>query len=877
MSGPPVVRIVRSGAKPTSLWPSRPAWSETLSRLTNSRNLRRPKLRLSPSRVLALRLRSKTDTLKRAYRRPFEFAIKQRADRLPLLLFQAWLARQDIRNEPRLFQSLTSVSPSEWADRFHDLALRGWSRQDLDHWIWVISGEDGDIRVQRLISTDTPKPMFLVMVLARSDERFRKPESLLFLMEYTSKHYFNSTAQPSDDKDTVFPGRKMAMTINQFLLFLPRLVRHIMRLCPRAIVAVARFTVHYIQQIPSENNPKGYHEKCEVFNAALQLFKQPAATQPFGNMEFNWRAQRLLLAMSDNLDRALIINKASYRAVREVMVGLKKSQSERAVAVRYSKSWPPYRQDFDGLDAKRTPEDDHSRSVKAGVHMKEAGYPYDHYDHALDALGGIGGNSPTIQTRGLPPKEWKDDKADQNLYSLWAARIRATRNHQEAWKVFNQFLSKTGKSPNIQIYTEMFVKLQSRLISPESTALPGDSRENFPVHDGNYSEYELARLSPLTVSELYDQMINSGIKPEGYCLRTLLTNANSLEEASRYLRDSGISPTTVSSIGLFKQPSYQALREIPLRVFESYIQLLCKLHPSRRGRDKIPSVELLRIQHAIKLVKLRLRPGTTEGSTFRPPWSFILWTLARQHLCVLNGSWVNNNVEVLSKATDIIQHVQKTVGVDQNMLLYYCRIIEKAAISRLVSAELTSGGSGIRDTSPLVPSVNTVLDILKSMFSHITEPTGTAWTKSDKLEVPQFMHSFDPVHLHNYMRTLGFLEDVQGMKELLEWMLTHRAYLNEEVEQIGERGRTLIVRTLCAFQAFAGPSLEHGEQNDIILRTETKTEEASFWRWPTPEEVDSYVQSDTRGGSQRLQQKILAKVWSQQHTAEREQAIMASA
>lgn len=862
MSALPVVASARSAVASvsgsSSLWSSPSTWSQTLSRMASSRRHRYPRLRLSPSRILALRLRSKTDRQKKAYGNAFEFAAKQRTERLPLLLFQAWMARQDIRNEDRISAAIRSITPSEWADRFRSLASRGWSRGDVDHWIWILSGENGDVRVQRLISTERPKPIFLVTILARSDETFRKAESLLSLMEYTSRHHFHSPPRSLGD-DVAISGRKVTMTSTQFLLLLRRIVRHVQRLWPRSITTVARFTGDYIRMIPS--GATGYHQKCEVFNTALQLFKQPAATQPIRNMEFNWRAQRLLLALSDNLDKPLIINKASYRAIRQVMVGLKRSQTERAVAIRYAKSWPPYRQDFDGLDAKRTVEDDYSRSVKAGVVMREAGYPDDNYDQALGALGGMSNNSPTVQTRSLPPKEWEGEEQDRNVYTRWAMMIRATRNRQEAWKVFNNFAAETSKLPNVQVYAEMFIKLQARLVPATSTALPGETRENFPIHDANYSEYELARLSPPTVTELYDQMITRGLKPQGYCLYNLLINAGSLEEGTRYLRDSGINPASVKSLTLFKQPSFQALRQIPLLVFKSYIQLLCRLQPDRRGREKVPLEELYLIRHAIKLVRLRLRPDTTEGSTFRPPWSVILRALARPNICVLNGTPANNDAEALSMSLDVVESVRRTAGVDPEIFLYLCRSIQKAAVSRLDTWEASIRDSNTAGIPPLVSSAESVLKTLKGLFSDMTILVGSPGTASSRLQAPSFMHDIGPAHLHGYMRALAFLEDTAAMKHLLQWMLANKSYIDEEAERIGNRGHALIAKTLCAFQAFVGPSLDQEEQEDIITRMENTGDPTDSWKWPTPEEVEHYVQSDLRGGSQKLQQRLLAKLW----------------
>ncbi|KAI0848746.1 hypothetical protein F5Y00DRAFT_81194 [Daldinia vernicosa] len=870
MSALPMASLAKSGVKSgvgsASLLSSQPAWSQTLSRLTSSRRHRYPRLRKSPSRIIALRMRSKTEKQKNSYRHHFQFAAQQQADRLPLLMFQAWMANQDIRNEPELFKSISSITPSEWADRFHGLAFRGLSMEDLDHWIWILSGENGDARVQRLVSTDNPKPLFLVTLLSSSNETFRQGTSLLSLMEYISKHYID-VGSSSMGNNIALSGRKIKLTVTQFLLLLRRLVNHVQRSWPRLIVAVSRLTMDYIEGLP----PDDYHNKCKVFNEALRLFTRPAATHPVANMEFNWRAQRLLLAMSDNMNSPLIINKASYRAIRGVMIGLKKSKTETAVAVRYSKSWPPYRQDFDGFDAKKTAEDDYSRSVKAGVLMKEAGYLDDNYDQALDVLGGLGCGSPTVQTRSLPPKEWKGEEEDRNLYSRWAMMVRVTRNRQEAWKVFNNLAIETGKPPNSQVYAEMFMKLQARTIPETSTALPGETRDNFPIHDANYSEYELARLSPPTVTELYDQMVGQGVKPEGHCLNTLLSNASSLQEGARFLRDSGINPASINALGVFKQPSYEALRRIPLLVFRSYIQLLCRLQPNRRGHEKLTLEQLFRIRHAINLVKLRLRPGTTEGSTFRPPWAIILRALARPHVCVMNGTQESNDAAALEMSMDVIQSVQKTAGPDSDILLYLCRAVQKAAVSKMESRNPSTTENSMMETPLLHPS-HDVLETLKSLFSQITMPVDIYRRKYKRLKAPQFIHTIGPAHLHAYMRALAFLEDTATMKELLQWILTHRAYVHEEAERIESRGHALIAKTLCAFQAFAGPSLSHEEQEKLIYQIKNTTRARSSWRWPTPEEVETYVQSDLRGGSRRLQRRILAKLWykSSQEGSEKE-------
>jgi DNA (cytosine-5)-methyltransferase 1 len=792
------------------------------------------------------------------YRGHFQLGANLRTGRLPILTFQTWLARQDLLKEKRLATAVAGQKEAEWRDALNSLATRGWSKDDFDHWVWILSGENGDDRVQRLISTYGPKPIFLLLLLLRSDETFRKAESLPLLMRYAYKHHMTPTPRPSDAKEdnpTVDP--KMILNVSQFLILMRRLVYHVQKVWPRSIVTVARLTANYIRSIPNDphhrRHRRDYYDQCLIYNSALSCFKKPASNNPLANMEFNWRAQRVLLTMSDGLNKSLIINTDSYRAIRQVLIGLKKSGKERAVALRYAKSWPPYRQDFDGRDTKRTVEDDQSRSVKAGILMKEAGYPDDHYDRALDALGGAGEGSPTIQTRSLPPSQWKGDKEESNLYSNWAMQVRATRNAQEAWRVFNKLAKKWGLAPNLQVYTEMFLKLHAAPVNPdsESTLLPGDSPETFPVHNANYSEYELARLSPPTVAELYTEMMNRGIRPRGHSLYTLVSHARSVEEGLRYLEDSGIPSDVVRSVAISGQPSYQTLRRIPLLSFNCYIQLLCRLQPDRRGRDKLSDSELYRIPHAIKLVSTRLSPDTTEGATFRPPWYAILRALARPHIAVKNGLAIENDLEALRLFMQTFESVRKCIGIDAELFILLCRIVQKAAVSRLNSAQTME-----HPEAPLIPYAQNLLRITTSMFLQLTTPFGAE--DSSSLPIPQFQFPLAPPHLHSYMRALAFLEAKDDMVDLVVWMLDNYKQVNKEADRLTGRGQAMIAKTFCCFYAFAGPALGGDEQQELANRMDRLVAQGGSWRWPTPEEVENYVGSDLRGGSRPLQRRIVA-------------------
>lgn len=785
-------------------------------------------------------------------------------ERLPLMTFQKLLRQQDLSNERELSDIVASANPSAWKDRLNGLERRGWLEADIDHWVWILSAKDGDACVSRLVSSNTPKPIFVLMVILSSGRPFRSPDSFNKVLNYITKQHMSPQAIGTHDTQpgTISPiDRRLQLGVPKFLILLRRLARKVLSFWPLSMPALADLTRDYITNLAAIDKGQNiFHKQCRIFNMAILEFSRPASFEPIRNMEFNWRAQRKLLAMSDGMQRPLIIDRLSYRAIRKVLVAQKKSAAERGVAMRYAKSWPPYRQDFDGHDAKRTPEDDQSRSVKAGVLATEAGYPLDEYDRALSVLGGEAANQPpTIQTRSLAPREWKDDHERDNLYTIWAMKVRATRNAQEAWRAFHSFADVV---PTIQIFTEMFLKLQATEADTTRDAVPGDFREVFPVHHGNFSEYELARLTPPTVAELYQHMLSRGIRPQGMCLQHLVANARSISEGQQYLRDSTINADAIAHMLSSKKHLHAVLRRVPLLVFRSYIQLLCRLHPDRRGRDKVSSLELSRVQQAIALTQARLAPGTTEASTFRPAWQTICRALARPNLALVNRERVANDVEALDVFLQICESIKKTVGFDPEVFLYLCRTVQKLAVSQLNQVDLYS-----RHSDPHLPSILKHGDsrvgvllreadrTLKDMFAKLTSPISST---DSQLALPQFLNPVTPAHLHGYMRTLAFLEDTEAMVITLSWTLNNKDLVDEEVERKGEGGRLMIAKMLCAFEAFAGPYLDADTRNELDMKMERIAEADTSWIWPSSEDIEVYVQADRRGGSLKLQQRAMA-------------------
>ena len=442
------------------------------------------------------------------------------------------LIRQD---ERRLETSLSqTLMGNQWDRRVKSLASRGITEEDIAHWAWILSGETPDLRMERFLSTDKDKPLFLLLAVLGSQESFTSREFLPSIVAYISKVYCSSSPSGPLQFQSRAMGmakdQRLHMTPDNFIILLHRLVHHFLRLAPDMLPSVSQLVAAYISTIETTTRPSasarrtvaapqvGYAARCRVFNRAIRFLGKTSFLNPLLHTKYNWEAQKLLLSFSAGLERQLVLSKSSYRAIQTILLGLEKSQAEEKVAIRSRKTWPPHREEWDGLDERRRPEDDLSRSVKAGILAREAGYAETEYDRALSALGGaVLGQSPTVQTRSPRPKLWTGKLARLNIYTLWASQVRATRNAQEAWKMFES-PPKEGLRPNFQVFAEMFEKLFSRPVIDPHDAVPGSAKEVFPPHEANLTAVEKARLQPPSASDLYDRMLHSGTRPVGRCL-----------------------------------------------------------------------------------------------------------------------------------------------------------------------------------------------------------------------------------------------------------------------------------------------------------------------------------------------------------------------
>ncbi|KAL1884105.1 hypothetical protein VTK73DRAFT_6774 [Phialemonium thermophilum] len=788
--------------------------------------------------------------------------------RLPVLTAQFLMMRDETLSNTGLLDILKN---NGWDKRVSLVKSRGITEDDIAVWAWILTGPTPDARLERFLGTDKHRPIFLLLAVVRQEQTFVNRSFFVALVEYVSRVYCRKSSVEETQSQSL--PRQMAMddrlnmTPDRFIMLLKRLAHHCLRLWPDLLESLARLVVAYISSVESESvgragtrSPRkavaapqiGYALRCRVFNQALRLLGKPASLNPVANSKYNWEAQKLLLSYSSNLKRQLIFSEASYWVIRSVLLGLEKSRSEEKVAIRSKKTWPPYRQAWDGLDERRRQEDDWSRSVKAGVLAREAGYPETAYDRALSALGGaVLGQSPTVQTRSTEPKLWTGSRASYNIFTMWAAQVKATRTRQEAWKIFES-PPQPGLKPNHQVYGEMFEKLVAAEVADPTSAVPGNSREVFPAYDTNLSAVEKARVQPPSVKELYDRMLHSGIRPVGKCLVLLVGNSHSEEVAKQYLLDS---PLRSVASALWDPapdgPSPQDLDQIPLPVFNAYITLLCKVHAEQYlkpgSRDLLLHPDSY-IRRAIRLASIRLRGSTREGRTYKAPWHSILRALAMTRTLFVSFNFKQNHVHTLATCLDIFRTAKRLAGLDVVLLE-----LLSFAITRTMSAlfaespypefkQLPNKSYRIAASADDMAHIrefarDTLQDAhatLRQTFREIASPQS-----SDERERGAGLSGTQlrAAQIYLYLQCLGQYGDVEEMASVMKWLihnLEDDRFL-DSARVAGSKEHSCLISILRYFCGFSVTRLPRELMQDFEDEVERLSDERAVpWVWPEP-------------------------------------------
>ncbi|EAQ83224.1 hypothetical protein CHGG_09628 [Chaetomium globosum CBS 148.51] len=772
-----------------------------------------------------------------------------RSLRLPVLTAQAFIRRHVLLARQRgveLKMERYLGGTQEWKARLAELENQtGVSEADIKQWLWILSPESGDVQIQRLLKSECRKPLFLLQLLIAKDRKIQEPANFLGLLQFLRENYVLAD-RPQDELDhPAYKGQGRAMTWWHFLVFLYRLVYHCREGWPAATPLLARLTADYIGTMRLDSKARaltGYQARSLVLNKSLQYFSWPARVRPIDHMEHNWAGQRHLLQLAATAEPPLVMDKNGYRAVRAVLITLKKTKGEAKNADRAAKTWPPYRRTLDGIDERRDPEDDLSRSAKAGMLVRAAGYSDDSVDRTLSALGGsMFGEAPTVQTKSIPPAFFSGHLASQNIYSEWAARLRATRNAREAWIVFEN-PPEPGIRPTAQIYGEMFDRLYARPAVGSSAIRPGDVKEVFPVENGNLSEFEIARLTPPTPEELYDIMLQQDkIRPTDFCLAVLIRNSSSRQMALRYLDDSPYR----RNIEMLRLPAsqasseqLQALSELPPMVFNAWITMLCRIHTrtrtgqrpiARRAPSQTYSIpqsphghaeDALKvlpgdcIPEAIALASAFQARNTKASHHDRVPWHMIMQALAGTKVLYSDKGAEFNIIETLATFLRIYERTTASKGIDPVSFEALCLMIRKAL--KLVTFERGEGGKMV--PRPYISCTDAIEELVSGahgIADDVDEGVDDGGATPGMLR-----YNVVGRPVYRYMMALACCGDGGEMVRLMHWLLDgwDREYIREEAKTLHSLDYHYTMRTIVYF-AETGKELVEPAEMELLSGT----------------------------------------------------------
>ncbi|KAK3317844.1 hypothetical protein B0T19DRAFT_435717 [Cercophora scortea] len=767
---------------------------------------------------------------------------------------KSFLAETTAQLLARLLAELNPTIPHErhlesedkWARRLKLLALNGISHEDLATWLWILTADGTDSMVKRFVSSGCHKPSFLLRMVLDVNQQYNRAEMLSLMISYVRDTFVGPPRGMEQRKPLLEHGVDTTAP-PAFRLVLRRLVHHCLRLSSADLVPLAHLVAAYIEAIPltppTAKKRSGYGERCRTFNWALELFSRYASVAPIKSARHNWQAQKVLLVLSAGLKPHLIVNRNGYRSLRIVLLALKKNQAERLTAERGAKTWPPYRQAWDGTDERRNPEDDMSRSVKAGQLMVEAGYPPTHYDEMLTILGGSGrGRSPTIRMRAQMPVP-SHRKKDVNTHVVWATLVQATRNEREAWMAF-QSPPVPGLTPDQNVYAEMFDKLFAREVTNSPPVLPGDTPSVFPLHNGNLSPFEITRLTPPSPDELYHQMRQDGIQPTGQCLAVLLRNTTNFDTGLGYFNDSPYNRCLPSLLTpLFVTEDVENIKNMPNKVLNAWIKFLCNTH-TRPRKSREPRISP-GIEQAIKIVRLvqladsTISPHLAGSLNYKTPWYSILRALATTKLIYSPHNSRHNTYLTVSTFLCCFSHVVNLTDLDVELFESLCLMVGKAR--RLpASHEAPLSWSALR---MIRKSQKRLLKTGREFFgpAGLQDADETADARPQEPEVRRLEQQVDAQTVFLYMQALALCDEADEMVRLMEWILNawEDKSLLDDAKASWELGFHYVIKTFAYFCTMAHQLVEHEVTRRLRDRLqELRDEKFCTWYWPSPSDAD---------------------------------------
>ncbi|KAK4176485.1 putative cytosine-specific methyltransferase [Triangularia setosa] len=821
----------------------------------------------APAMTLAVLMRSPSDEWTKKEWSLARGIACNTSSRLPILTAQLLLRRDaylGFRARKRTPLAPYLEDTAAWNARMKQLeSSKGITEQDITNWLWILSCQNSDLRVERFLHSNCRKPFFLLQAIFATDRLFANPNSFIHVVQYISDNYVQRHRPESEDVHTLLRSRGRDMTWWHFNGVLHRLVWHTRDSWPSAVTAVAQLVVDYIHTIPDDPSKanSSHAIRSFVFNKALQCFSWPSRVRPLANMPYNWAAQRQVLGIASSFDPPLVPDKESYRSVQKVLAGLPKSKGEMKNADRITATWPPYRQAVDGVDERRDPEEDLSRSSRAGLLAREAGYPVDRIDEGISVLAGSTfGKSPTIQTRSVPLRILSGEDAFLNMHLEWASRIKATRNAREAWRMF-QRPPFPDMRPDAQVAGQMMSKLYAQQAPSTKALRPGDIKESFPIQNGNLTALEIARLTPPTPDELYQTLRSQGLKPVGHYLHVLLQNASSKEAALGYMRDSPFHDAgdVLYDFGRWDtQAGRDALGTVDFQLVNAWIAMLCRVHSNSACYTRHETLFTAKfgcgpVAEAISLAHLcqAARPELSRND--RKPWHTILMALAKKaNLHNPRGYGIDHLVLTMDAFLRIYERTLHIQGDDSVFFLALCYMIRK-----VLKMATFQGRQSERRPIPrkkrLANLVARAHQRAVQSFSNLVAPVDTDSPLFPRDMTRSYMGGLT---VYRYMKAMACCGDGGEMVRIMDWVLDGwmSDYFSEETKEPKQHAYQHLMQTIVYFAQMGQNLVEETEMGRIRQRLDYLIEHhGCTWAWPS---------AHTRQGIDYAIDLTLARRWA---------------
>lgn len=777
------------------------------------------------------------------------------------------------------------------------LGSTDYTEHHVDYYFNILSSKDSLFSARLLTGTAGP-PFFVYRdFLARSHIR---PEALRLLFNHL----------PVWDPDTTQLSDRLVLAVFESLLY------HCRRVWPQAIPLMATWLTHELRLSDAqllrfqesdmlEDDFAAVSHLTSQYNYALRLLSSPSHISPFKNTVLQEAAQAIILKHMADHTPALAIDRVGYRAVTRVQLATKKTASEQEWARLKSPSWPPWKEDRTGMDARIDLDYGVSRAHQILLRMQEAGYPLKEWDQvAMVYAGWDTDRSPTVQKRIF----LDDFTEDRLVNSLWIARIKTTRTAQQAWACFLAYQDENLPSDH-RIYHAMFeVLIEERKrvrLGPENIGhevddnhdgldplYPGDTKEiGSPPSSAHQLTYIRAEIP--SIPQLYDHMREDGKHPSDDTVGMLLDSAETLAEGLIYL-ETGIQGNYDTAVGalLHGSEDCEGLDIIPDRLFAAYVRLLCRFPHTPHGPDTKShwSYGTL-VRNSLDLRQPLARALyllVHQKRTYRPAWNCIFSALARREAPTLASGWrllalrgqkslsLENQLYDKIFAFSLAQQVndsmrENDLTLDEDAFLNICIVAEHAANAVLtifgthkykqdhatgVLTRLTSKADTTFQKGPewMKEQFWTLTEGGKDSLSTLPEPEET------ETHLPSLYVWPSPALLHAYIRALGLFRDYDGLIELVQWMVRRKRQLKMR-RAMDRRGRILMRRALIALRVFVEDRWEPLDSEledkglaspasaEQIEEIRTLVESVNHWGgWPSDEEVEMYVEYGRGGG-----------------------------